>query len=91
MQIQYFPGPNGGYSLTEARENFKQYLTKYRPTDKYHFERTTIKRTFDGKIIRDLTLLKRQIIEKYNVAMNSPDLAKRNQIFDEIAESINEL
>jgi hypothetical protein len=26
-------GPNGDYSLTEARHNFKKYLTKYRPDD----------------------------------------------------------
>jgi len=26
-------GPNGDYSLTEARENFKQYFTMYRPSD----------------------------------------------------------
>jgi len=31
-------GPNHGYSLTEARENFAEYVTMYRPTDR-DFER----------------------------------------------------
>ncbi len=34
-------GPNGGYSLAEARTNFDTHTTSYRPTDRYHFERTT--------------------------------------------------
>jgi hypothetical protein len=40
-------GPNLDYSLTEARENFAQYVTMYRPTDR-DFEReraqTNVKR-----------------------------------------------
>jgi hypothetical protein len=32
-------GPNHGYTLTEARENFKKYHTMYCPSDKNHFER----------------------------------------------------
>ncbi|MDO8365447.1 MAG: CPCC family cysteine-rich protein [Saprospiraceae bacterium] len=34
---QVLGGPNHDYSLTEARNNFKKYLTSYRPSDKYHF------------------------------------------------------
>lgn len=32
-------GPNRDYSLTEARSNFVNYQTMYRPTDKDDFER----------------------------------------------------
>lgn len=40
-------GPNHGYSLSEARENFAQYVTMYRPTDRdFEHERaqTNVKR-----------------------------------------------
>ena len=44
-------GPNHGYSLTEARENFVQYVTMYRPTDR-DFEReraqSDVKRRITG-------------------------------------------
>lgn len=32
-------GPNHDYSLSEARLNFIQHLTMYRPTDSEHFQR----------------------------------------------------
>jgi len=34
-------GPNYSYSLAEARENYRRYLTKYRPTDEEKFQRET--------------------------------------------------
>ena len=33
-------GPNHDYSLTEARANFRLYLTKFRPSDKQLFQRS---------------------------------------------------
>lgn len=44
-------GPNHGYSLAEARENFAQYFTMYRPTDRdFEHERaqTDVKRAIAG-------------------------------------------
>lgn len=38
-------GPNGSYSLTEARSNFEKYFTMYRPEDKRPFERESKTRT----------------------------------------------
>jgi hypothetical protein len=78
-------GPNQDYSLTEARQNFIKYLTSYRPTDTYHFERTTIKKSFDDKIIFDLTEIKKQIIEKYNLAMTTNNEDERKQIFTAVS------
>lgn len=40
-------GPNRDYSLAEARSNFSNYQTMYRPSDKDDFERE--KRQFDFK------------------------------------------
>lgn len=34
-------GPNGGYSLSEARANFHSHLTMYRPQDGEPFDRAT--------------------------------------------------
>lgn len=84
-------GPNQSYSLTEARENFKKYLTSYRPSDTYHFERTTVKKSDDGKIICHLTEIKKQIIEKYNLLLQLKTAAQRQQVFKEVAELENKL
>jgi hypothetical protein len=46
-------GLNSNYSLTEARENFKQYYTMYRPKDESAFERSRIKKGVGGKILLD--------------------------------------
>jgi hypothetical protein len=51
-------GPNLDYSLTEARENFAQYVTMYRPTDR-DFERE-----------RAQTDVKRRIATAYDRAVN---------------------
>jgi len=55
-------GPNHGYSLTEARENFAQYVTMYRPTDRdFEHERaqTHVKRAiaaaYDRAVDGDVT------------------------------------
>jgi hypothetical protein len=67
-------GPNSNYSLTEARMNFITYFTSYRPSDTNNFQRTTVKKTMDGKTIRDLIPIKKQAITEYNLAMlaNNP-------------------
>jgi hypothetical protein len=48
-------GPNGDYSLTEARNNFARYLTCYRPEDKKKFDLNTEKNH-----------IKKLLIEKYD-------------------------
>lgn len=77
-------GPNQSYSLSEARQNFKHYLTSYRPSDTYHFERTSVKKSKDGKIISDLTAIKKLIIEKYVFAMTQDSIKERMRVFVEI-------
>src|SRR6185436_20419245 len=74
-------GPNQDYSLAEARQNFSHYLTSYRPSDTYHFERTTIKKSKDGKIIADLTEIKKQIIEKYTSISTLNITSDRKKVF----------
>lgn len=86
-----FGGANRDYSLTEARQNFINYLTSYRPTDTYHFERTTVKKSNDGKPICDLTEIKRVIIEKYNLAMILNDKSEIIKIFNEIKKLAKKL
>lgn len=51
-------GPNADYSLAEARENFAQYVTMYRPTDR-DFERE-----------RAQTDVKRKIAAAYDRAVD---------------------
>ncbi len=84
-------GPNQSYSLTEARENFQKYLTSYRPSDKYHFERTTVKKTIDGEIIWDLTVMKKEIMEKYITAMSVSNTTERKKTLSEIRKLIKKL
>jgi hypothetical protein len=48
-------GPNGDYSLSEARDNFNLYLTKYRQSDWEAFQQST-----------ELLHIKRELIVLYN-------------------------
>jgi hypothetical protein len=58
-------GPNKDYSLTEARNNFKEYLTMYRPED-VGFQKINKERIKEIKRIYDklLSLTDRSEIEK---------------------------
>ncbi|HYV91308.1 MAG TPA: CPCC family cysteine-rich protein [Chitinophagales bacterium] len=84
-------GPNQSYSLTEARQNFRNYLTMFRPTDKNHFERTTVKKIFGGKIIADLTVIKKEIIAKYNSAMTTKNEDEKQQFLKQANDLENKL
>ena len=49
-------GPNGDYSLSEARENFKQHLTMYRPADTHAFAYEQMDRRSKELLIRNFTI-----------------------------------
>lgn len=83
-------GPNHGYSLTEARKNFKQYFTMYRPSDIYHFERTTVKKVL-GKIVEDLTVKKQEIINEYNQLLHIENEKERKVKFKTINTLLKKL
>lgn len=51
-------GPNGNYSLTEARNNFAEYLTYYRPSDKEMFEKDKEKEHIKITLIQKYEQLK---------------------------------
>jgi Cysteine-rich CPCC len=51
-------GPNHDYSLTEARENFANNVTSYRPAD------------IDFESERAMTAIKREIVAAYDRAVN---------------------
>ncbi|HLP51773.1 MAG TPA: CPCC family cysteine-rich protein [Chitinophagales bacterium] len=65
-------GPNHDYSLTEARANFCQYLISYRPSDSPGFENGIKKAE-----------LKKQVIEKYNLAMTATTIKERKKLLKE--------
>ena len=64
-------GPNGDYSLTEARQNYKRYLTMYRPSDPAFGQS------------KKMILLKKQIIEKYD-SMKDDDLKESQREINDI-------
>ena len=76
-------GPNKSYSLTEARQNFKSYLTSYRPSDTYHFERTTLKIISNKNGTFKLFELKKLIIDEYNLAIKSSNSKERTKYLKE--------
>jgi hypothetical protein len=51
-------GPNGDYSLIEARNNFAEYLTYYRPSDKEMFEKEKEKEHLKINLIQKYEQLK---------------------------------
>jgi hypothetical protein len=59
FQNEVWGGPNGDYSLTEARNNFSKYFTCYRPEDKEQFARNTEKNHVKMMIIKKFDGLKR--------------------------------
>jgi hypothetical protein len=60
---QVWGGPNYDYSLTEAREDFRKYLSQYRPQDSRLFERET-----EPKVLA----IKRRIISAFDEMKTSP-------------------
>jgi hypothetical protein len=77
-------GPNRDYSLTEARQNFQQYFTMYRPADAYDFSRTTEKPNPGSKSAYDLAKIKKEIIERYNLLMSIDEPVEKKAIWKEI-------
>lgn len=59
-------GTNGDYSLQEARDNFRRYLTMYRPEDEVLFRRSRQKKLDGGRSVRDLVAVKKAITEKFD-------------------------
>jgi Cysteine-rich CPCC len=49
-------GPNGDYSLREARENFKQHVTMYRPADSQAFAYELMDRRSKEQLVRNFTI-----------------------------------
>jgi hypothetical protein len=52
-------GPNGDYSLTEARNNFKKYLIMYRPSDPRFYQS------------KEEISLKKEIIKYYTILVEN--------------------
>lgn len=79
-------GPNGGYSLEEARQNFRKYLTMYRADEDCD---PRLKR-FGYKTIHDFELRPHELERKKRVMalldqyMAEPDLYRRGEIWDKI-------
>lgn len=49
-------GPNGDYSLQEARENFNQHVTMYRPADSQAFAYELMDRRSKEQLVRNFTI-----------------------------------
>lgn len=49
-------GPNGDYSLREARENFKQHFTMYRPADTHAFTYEQMDRHSKEQLCRNFSI-----------------------------------
>ena len=49
-------GPNGDYSLREARENYRQHLTMYRPADTHACAFEQMDRRIKEELVRNLTI-----------------------------------
>jgi len=48
-------GPNGNYSLSEARANFEKHFTMYRPDDRQAFDRENLKMKMKTELYRAYT------------------------------------
>jgi hypothetical protein len=65
------PGPE---TLTEARQNFRAYLTKYRPgSNGYQAQSSNRERT-----------AKRELMQAYDAYMTDPDLRRRTELMSKV-------
>jgi hypothetical protein len=82
----FVPGPNHGYTLAQARQNFKQYYTMYDPSNKHLFQTTTVKKDFLGNVVLDKVALKKKIIKKYEVFFSMLDGEAKEELWEEISK-----
>jgi hypothetical protein len=80
FEDEVWGGPNGNYSLSEARNNFSMYLTCYRPSDTKAFEINTQKNP-----------IKKQLIEKYQELYVMRDKSLCQKLKNEIKKIIDKL
>lgn len=66
-------GLNSDYSLTEARKNFKKYLTMYSPSDESHFSRETSEKKLKAK---------KKLLEFYDEIRANPENIDRKETID---------
>jgi hypothetical protein len=78
-------GPNQDYSLTEARNNFIQYLTMYRPTDTTAFDRRNKDRISEIKEIYD-NLLKMET--KTEIQLFKSELRKARKLEEKLVKGM---
>ncbi len=68
-------GANKDYSLTEARNNFSEYLIYYRPSDEKVFKKN-----------KEKNHLRKEIIDKYQQLKNTKDLSIIKSLKKDIEE-----
>jgi len=84
-------GTNSDYSLAEARENFRRYLTMYRPEDEVMFRRSRQKKLDGGRTVRDLVAVKKAITEKFDLIRTGHSPEKQTQLVTELADLYKKL
>lgn len=79
-------GANGDYSLREARENFRRYLTMYRPHHEIaeRFQKPGFRYVHDEDLRPERMAHKRRIIRELKEYMAETDLYRRGEIWKSI-------
>ena len=79
-------GANGDYTIEEARNNFKQYLTKYRATDELapQFQSVDRKLRHDVLMRPDQLEFRKRLMALLDKYMTEPDLDQRGEIWNQI-------
>ena len=84
-------GTNSDYSLAEARDNFRRYMTMYRPEDEVMFRRSRQKKLDGGRTVRDLVAVKKAIAEKFDLIRGGSAPERQTQLVSELAELYQKL
>jgi len=84
-------GTNSDYTLAEARDNFKRYMTMYRPEDEVMFRRSRQKKLDGGRTVRDLVAVKKAITEKFDAIRSGQAAERHAQLVSELAELYRKL
>lgn len=81
-------GPNGNYSLEEARQNFRKYLTMYRANEEcdLKLKQFGYKTLHDFELRPDFLERKKRVISLLDQYVAEPDLNRRGEIWAKLRE-----
>jgi hypothetical protein len=75
-----------GYTLSEAKDNFKNSYSIFKPKDGDLYEKSSVVRNKNGEVVCDLLHVKKILLMIYNDIINESNADKRFELFEDAAK-----